>query len=48
MERTLAQSSSTEQWLAAMCRLADDNIINTGKVRDNFSAYAILVHKAGA
>ncbi|MES2318231.1 MAG: protein phosphatase 2C domain-containing protein [Pseudomonadota bacterium] len=48
MERTLAQSSSSEQWLAAMCRLAADNIINTGKVRDNFSAYAILVHKAGA
>lgn len=48
MERTLAQSKSTEQWLSAMCRLADDNIMNTGKVRDNFSAYAILVHKAGA
>ena len=48
MERTLAQSSSTEQWLAAMCRLADDNIVNSGKVRDNYSAYAILVHEAGA
>jgi serine/threonine protein phosphatase PrpC len=46
MERTLAQSDSTEQWLAAMRRVADDNIINTGKVRDNYSAYAILVHKA--
>lgn len=46
MERTLAASSTTEQWLAAMCRIADDNIKNTGKVRDNFSAYAILVHKA--
>ncbi len=46
MERTLAQSDSTEKWLAAMRRLADDNIINTGKVRDNYSAYAILVHKA--
>lgn len=48
MEYTLAKSASTDQWLAAMCRLADDNIKNTGKVRDNFSAYAILVHKAGA
>ena len=47
MERTLALATSAEQWLAAMCRLADDNIINSGKVRDNFSAYAILVHKAG-
>jgi serine/threonine protein phosphatase PrpC len=46
MERALAQSESTEQWLAAMCRLADDNIINSGKVRDNYSAYAIRVHKA--
>lgn len=46
MERTLSQSTTTEQWLSAMCRLADDNITNTGKVRDNFSAYAILVHKA--
>jgi serine/threonine protein phosphatase PrpC len=46
MERTLSQSSDTETWLAAMRRLADDNIINTGKVRDNYSAYAILVHKA--
>ena len=47
MERTLAASADTEQWLAAMCRIADDNIQNTGKVRDNFSAYAILVHKGG-
>ena len=46
MERTLAQSDSTEKWLAAMRRLADDNILNTGKVRDNYSAYAILVHRA--
>ena len=46
MERTLAQTANTEQWLDAMRRIADDNIINTGKVRDNYSAYAILVHKA--
>ena len=46
MERTLAANPNTEQWLAAMCRIADDNIKNTGKVRDNFSAYAVLVHKA--
>lgn len=48
MERTLAQAGNCEQWLAAMCRVADDNISNTGKVRDNYSAYAIMVHKAGA
>ncbi len=48
MERTLAQTTTADQWLAAMCRLADDNIINSGKVRDNYSAYAILVHEAAA
>ena len=46
MERTLAQHGSAEAWLAAMCCLADDNIEHSGKQRDNFSAYAILVHKA--
>ncbi len=46
MERTLAQSDSTEQWLGAMRRLADDNIVNSGKVRDNYSAYAIIVQQA--
>lgn len=48
MERTLAAATSPDQWVAAMCRLADDNILNTGKVRDNYSAYAIMVHKARA
>jgi len=48
MERTLAQHGSAEAWLAAMCRLADDNIKNSGKMRDNFSAYAILVQKVPA
>jgi PPM family protein phosphatase len=48
MERTLAASSNSADWLARMCRLADDNIKNSGKVRDNYSGYAILVHKAGA
>jgi serine/threonine protein phosphatase PrpC len=46
MERTLSQSDTTEKWLSAMRRVADDNIINTGKVRDNYSAYAIIVDKA--
>ncbi len=48
MERTLAQHGNAEDWLAAMCRLADDNIKNSGKMRDNFSAYAVMVHKAQA
>lgn len=48
MEFTLSRAATPEQWLGAMCRLAEDNIKNSGKARDNYSAYAILVHKAGA
>jgi serine/threonine protein phosphatase PrpC len=48
MERTLSQAAGPDRWLAAMCRLADDNIINSGKVRDNYSAYAIMVQGARA
>jgi serine/threonine protein phosphatase PrpC len=48
MERTLAASETTEQWLAAMCALAHINIGATDKVRDNYSAYAIRVKEAAA
>jgi serine/threonine protein phosphatase PrpC len=48
MERTLAQATDSSDWLARMRRLADDNIANTGKVRDNYSAYAIFVQGARA
>lgn len=47
MERLLAVARSSDQWLTAMCRVAEQNFLNNGKQRDNFSAYAILVHKAG-
>jgi serine/threonine protein phosphatase PrpC len=43
MERLLAGAPTAEQWLAAMCRLADANIAAAGKSRDNYSAYAIRV-----
>ena len=48
MERLLAETAGTEQWLAAMCALADINISATDKVRDNYSAYAIRVREAAA
>ncbi|WP_166895803.1 protein phosphatase 2C domain-containing protein [Massilia sp. CCM 8734] len=43
MERTLAESGNSEQWLSAMCALAEAALEGTDKVRDNFSAYAIRV-----
>lgn len=48
MERSLGQAQAPDQWLRTMCNIADDNILNTGKVRDNYSAYAIWVSKAAA
>jgi serine/threonine protein phosphatase PrpC len=46
METLLADSANTEQWLTAMCAVADINICATDKVRDNYSAYAIRVKEA--
>jgi serine/threonine protein phosphatase PrpC len=43
MERTLAAAGSSEAWLAAMCHIADAASGTSGKQRDNYSAYAILV-----
>lgn len=44
MERTLAAARrDSEAWLAAMCAIADENALASGKKRDNYSAYAILV-----
>jgi PPM family protein phosphatase len=45
MERLLCATPTAEQWMAAMCRLADTNIAPTGKSRDNYSAYAIRVSR---
>jgi serine/threonine protein phosphatase PrpC len=45
MERTLAEATDSEQWLAAMCRLADAAVDAAGKSRDNYSVYAIQVHR---
>lgn len=43
MERTLAAAGGSEAWLAAMCRIADAAAAESGKQRDNYSAYAIMV-----
>jgi len=48
MEQTLARACDTREWLAAMCALAQTNILATTKVRDNYSAYAIRVQQAKA
>jgi serine/threonine protein phosphatase PrpC len=44
MEQALAANARSEDWLAAMCALADAAVRAAGKVRDNYSAYAIRVH----
>lgn len=48
MERTLALANTSEEWLAAMSRIADGNVGATRKIRDNYSVYAIWVQAPGA
>ncbi len=45
MEATLGTSTDSQQWLAAMCRIADAAVQAAGRERDNYSAYAILVRE---
>ncbi len=45
MEHALAATTRSEDWLAAMCATADAAVRAAGKVRDNYSAYAIRVHQ---
>lgn len=47
MERTLAAAANSVAWLDALCALADANIAAAGKVRDNYSVYAIGVQRQG-
>jgi serine/threonine protein phosphatase PrpC len=44
MEQTLSATARSEDWLAAMCKAADAAVLAAGKVRDNYSVYAIRVH----
>ncbi len=46
MESTRATAATSEQWLTALCRIAETNALASGKPRDNFSAYAIFVKEA--
>jgi serine/threonine protein phosphatase PrpC len=48
MEQALSSTARSEDWLAAMCQRADLAVAATGKVRDNYSAYAIRVHQQEA
>ena len=46
MESALAQAADSAAWLAALCALAEPAAAASGKPRDNFSAYAIMVTAA--
>lgn len=46
METLLAQSNNAQQWLDAICALADERSGLVHKARDNFSAQAILIGEA--
>lgn len=46
MELLLAQAGSAQQWLDAICALADERSGLVHKARDNFSAQAIFIGEA--
>lgn len=48
MERTLQSALDPQDWLAALCHVAQSNAGATRKVRDNYSAYAVMVRGAAA
>ena len=43
MERTLRAAHGPEEWLAALCATAQTHATASRKVRDNFSAYAVML-----
>jgi serine/threonine protein phosphatase PrpC len=43
MERTLAAAAGCEDWLAALCAIADANAQASARQRDNYSAYAVML-----
>jgi serine/threonine protein phosphatase PrpC len=45
MEQTLAAAQDSQSWLSAMCVIADNAARQSGKTRDNYSAYAIRVRR---
>ncbi len=48
MEQSLATTARSDDWLAAMSAMADAAVRAAGKVRDNYSVYAIRVHQQEA
>lgn len=48
MEQALSATARSEDWLAAMCATADAAVLAAGKVRDNYSVYAIRVYQQEA
>lgn len=47
MERSLRASGGPEDWLAALCATAQTHATASRKVRDNYSAYAVMLGAAG-
>jgi serine/threonine protein phosphatase PrpC len=45
MEQTLATAQDSHGWLAALCAIADEAARESGKLRDNYSAYAVRVRR---
>lgn len=43
MERSLRAANGPEEWLAALCTTAQTHAGATRKVRDNYSAYAVML-----
>ena len=46
MERSLRAAHDAEEWLAALCATAQTNASASRKVRDNYSAYAVMLGAA--
>lgn len=46
MERCLHAAQGPDEWLAALCAIAQTHADASRKVRDNYSAYAVLVKSA--
>ncbi|MEN9868503.1 MAG: hypothetical protein RL748_4093 [Pseudomonadota bacterium] len=45
MEQALSQAQSSEEWLEKMNQIAAGNVLVSGKQRDNFSAYTVLLRE---
>lgn len=45
MEHTLSLAQTSEEWLELMSKIAASNALASGKERDNFSAYTILLRE---